>query len=67
MQDVCHMNLVRYSGGSIPSDKEGGWGGGGHPDPKISGSPVSKKNCFSALRASVWSSPGSATEVVLSP
>ena len=29
MQDVCHMNLVRYSGRYRHSDKEGGWGGGG--------------------------------------
>ena len=32
----------------------GGGAGGGHPDPEISGGPVSKK-IISALGASVWS------------
>ena len=41
------MNLVRYSGGSRPSDKGGGGGvGSGHPDPQIRGSLVSEKNLF---------------------
>ena len=47
--------------------------GGCHPDPEITGGPVSKK-FFSALWASVWSkkkggagpSPGSATDLYLS-
>lgn len=30
-------------------------GGGGHPDPKTSGGPVSKKDKISVLRFSVWS------------
>ena len=63
------------SGGSRPSDKgRGGGGGRRHPDPEIGGE-RSSKNFFSTLRASVWSknkeapappgppgpSPGSAT------
>ena len=39
------------SGGSRPSDKGGG---GGHPDPEISGG-RSLKKIFSALRVSFWS------------
>ena len=54
------------------SDKVGGGGGDGHPDPEIRGGAASKK-FFSALRASFWSknkggpgppspSPGSASD-----
>ena len=59
-------------GGSRPSDKGGGEGGGGHLDPEIRGA-RSQKKFFSALRASFWSKnkggagpraspPGSATD-----
>ena len=48
-----NLKATHFSGGSRPTDK--GWGGGGgHPDPDIRGVGL-QKNFFSALRASVWS------------
>ena len=47
--DGCDAESVR-SGGSRPSDKEGG----DHPGPEIRGRDGVQKNFFSALWASVW-------------
>ena len=55
------------------SDKVGGGGGDGHPDPEMKGRGRLQKNFFSAFRASFWSknkggpgppspSPGSASD-----
>ena len=47
------LPIMVYSGGSRPSDTEGGRGGGGvYPDPEIKGEPGLPKH-FAALRASV--------------
>ena len=43
------------AGGSRPSDKLRGGGGGGQPDPAIREEAVAKKYIFPPLRASVWS------------
>ena len=70
------LTRLMYSGGSRPSDRGEGVGGG-HPDPEIrGGGGAVSKNVFSALRVSVRStnkgggggagpprpSPGSATD-----
>ena len=45
--------LIRHSQFRIQTLRLGGWGGDGHPDPKIRGAGLQK--IFSALRASVRS------------
>ena len=49
----CYKLIIEYiiNGGTRISD--GGWGGGGNPDPEITGEAVSKKFCL-ALQTSVW-------------
>ena len=51
------LTETAFSRGSRPSDKEGGGGGGVHPDPDISEweGGLFQKVFSSALRASVWS------------
>ena len=54
---ACHRarcwKITQASGGSRPSDKVGGGGGGDHPDPEKRGGPVSKKIFFGSLGLSL--------------
>ena len=45
------FGVTFISGGSRPSDKVGGGGSGGHPDPEKRGEERSQKRIFLALRA----------------